>query len=258
MGSVYTMNGRTTKQVLATVSFLLLITGMMGLYIVQMDSEDQSIAVQDLAFSDASGPAELWNSTLSTIHMQFGTMDAFSWSGCAGPITGFFALALGTVATDRRERTSGKLRDRVVSEITDQPGIHLRELKRTVDCAMGALQYHLRNLEEEHVVESHKSGNTKHFFVSDFSSDTDVLHLASVLRNPTARLILEEILKVGRTTQAELSRSLGLDKSLVSYYVSSLLEDGILKAIRVFGREKPLVLTDWAVAEIPALLSVIQ
>jgi hypothetical protein len=258
MGSVYTMNGRTTKQILATTAFLLLITGMLGLYLVQMDSGEQSLAVQDLSFSEGTGTSGLLNSTLSIAPVEFGTMDAFSWTGCAGSISGLFALGLGTVATERRERSSGKLRDRVVAEIADQPGIHLRELKRTVDCAMGALQYHLRNLEDERVVESHKSGNTKHFFLSEFSSDSEVLHLASVLRNPTARVILCEILDVGRITQAELSRSLELDKSLVSYYVSSLLEDGILKSIRVFGREKPLVLADWARMELPSLLSLIQ
>ncbi len=255
---VYTMNGGTTKQIIAAAAFLLLTTGMLGLYLVQMQSGEQSLAVQDLAFSDSSGPSSFWNSTMSTVQMQFSTMDAFSWTGGTASVSGLFALAIGTVATEKRERSSGKLRDRVVAEIADQPGIHLRELKRTVDCAMGALQYHLRNLEAECLIESHKSGNTKHFFLSDFSSDAKVLHLTSVLRNPTARAILREILEIGRITQAELSRNLELDKSLVSYYTSNLLNDGILGYVRVFGREKPLVLTDWARTELPTLLSIIQ
>ncbi|MHA2192625.1 MAG: winged helix-turn-helix transcriptional regulator, partial [Candidatus Thorarchaeota archaeon] len=62
----------------------------------------------------------------------------------------------------------------------------------------------------------------------------------------------------GRITQAELSRTLSVDKSLVSYYVSGLVDADILKTIRVFGREKPLVISDWARSSIISLGLLVQ
>ncbi|MFX1415620.1 MAG: winged helix-turn-helix domain-containing protein [Promethearchaeota archaeon] len=58
--------------------------------------------------------------------------------------------------------------------------------------------------------------------------------------------MLRECMANGRTTQAELSRTLSLDKSLVSYYVSSLIKNDVLRVVRVFGRERPVILSDWA------------
>lgn len=158
-----------------------------------------------------------------------------------------FALSIGTVAIDRKsDEKSPKLRDTVVMEIFQNPGIHLRELQRSVGCAMGALQYHLRNLEECKEIVSVKVGNSKHFFASEYSPDDQVLKLSALSRNPTIRTILGEVLEKGRVTQAELSRTMSLDKSLVSYYTGTLLDAEILSTVRVFGRERPLVLNEWA------------
>jgi predicted transcriptional regulator len=157
------------------------------------------------------------------------------------------ALALGTVSVERREdRRLQKLRDRVVFEVAENPGIHLRELHRIIGCAMGALQYHLKFLEQEGQVVSLRYGNVRHIFSSDYSPDEDVMRLTAIARNPTVGQILTECAKNGQTTQAEISRTLEVDKSLISYYVSGLLKADILRTVKVFGREKPVLLTDWA------------
>jgi predicted transcriptional regulator len=169
------------------------------------------------------------------------------------------ALILGTVVADRRrEERVTKLRDRVVDEISASPGIHLRELRRHLDCAMGALQYHLRNLEKESAITSVKIGNSKHFFIKDYSTDKEKLELTAQMRNPTVQVIIKECMSNGRITQAELSRTMDLDKSLISYYVGGLIEAGILKTIKVFGREKPLMLTEWAGLAITQLGLLVQ
>ncbi len=158
-----------------------------------------------------------------------------------------FTLSLATVVIDRKtEEKAPKLRDVIVLEILENPGIHLRELQRLVGCAMGALQYHLRNLEESKEITSVKVGNSKHFFASDYSSNDQVLELSALARNPTIKTILGEVFEKGRVTQAELSRTMSLDKSLISYYTGTLLDAEILNTVRVFGRERPLVLTEWA------------
>jgi predicted transcriptional regulator len=161
--------------------------------------------------------------------------------------TGFMALAIGTVSLERREdRRLQKLRDRIVFEVAENPGIHLRELHRIIGCAMGALQYHLKFLEQEGQVVSLRYGNVRHIFLNEYSSDENVMRLTAIARNPTVGQILTECAKNGQTTQAQISRTLEIDKSLISYYISGLLKADILRIVKVFGREKPVILTDWA------------
>jgi predicted transcriptional regulator len=134
----------------------------------------------------------------------------------------------------------------VVDEIAANPGIHLRELHRSLGCAMGALQYHLKHLEKDGLVSSLRNGNSRHFYSQDITPDEEIMRLMALARNPTIASILDEVLTKGRVTQAELSRTLLLDKSLISYYVSSLLKADVLNTVRVFGRERPVIMSSWA------------
>jgi predicted transcriptional regulator len=192
-------------------------------------------------------------------HAGIGTLDFWTeWSPFSVDI-GLMALIIGTISVERtRDRKAIKLRDRIVDEVAANPGIHLRELHRSIGCAMGALQYHLKNLEEVGEVVSIRVGNVRHIFPPDYSLEDKILVLTALSRNPTVGSILFECMKNGRTTQAEISKVLDVDKSLISYYTSSLLKADILRSIKVFGREKPVILTDWARSALVSLDILVQ
>jgi DNA-binding MarR family transcriptional regulator len=240
------MGDHTRKAILA-VTLTLVLTGVASMLLFNSYPVGPDAAVRDLSFSGSS----------ETVFIDFHVLAAPVSGGTAillpGVITKLytpsciFVLAAGTVSISRRdEKNPPKLRDRIVDEIASNPGIHLRELRRYLGCAMGALQYHLKHLERDGYITSLKNGNSRHFFLPNFSDDEQVLRLTAISRNPTVASILFECMRNGRVTQAELSRTLSLDKSLVSYYISNLLSIGVLNAIRVFGREKPMILTSWA------------
>jgi len=240
------MGDRTRKAILA-VTLTLVLSGVASMLLFNSFPIGSDVAVQDLSFSGSS----------ETVFIDFHVLTASVSGGTAvllpGAITklftpsSIFVLAAGTVSISRRdEKNTPKLRDRVVNEIASNPGIHLRELRRYLGCAMGALQYHLKHLERDGDITSLKNGNSRHFFIPEFSDDEQILRLTAVSRNPTVASILFECMRNGRVTQAELSRTLSLDKSLVSYYISNLLSVGVLNTIRVFGRERPMILAPWA------------
>ncbi len=240
------MGDRTRKAILA-VTLTLVLSGVVSMLLFNSFPIGPDVAVQDLSFSGSS----------ETVFIDFHVLAAPVSGGTAvllpGAITKLytpsciFVLAAGTVSISQRdEKNTPKLRDRVVNEIASNPGIHLRELRRFLGCAMGALQYHLKHLERDGYIISLKNGNSRHFFLPEFSDDEQILRLKAVSRNPTIASILFECMRNGRVTQAELSRTLSLDKSLVSYYISNLLSAGVLNTIRVFGREKPMILASWA------------
>jgi len=227
--------------------FSLVTSGVLSFFYFNAFSQNFDFAVQDVS---SSTPTSLISLDLHALAAPISSGTSILFPGAF--LNGFtpstiFTLATGTVVMERKsDEKSPKLRDIIGMEIMSNPGIHLRELQRLVGCAMGALQYHLRNLEDSNDIKSIRVGNSKHFFASDYSGDAQVLKLSALSRNPTIQGILGEILEKGRVTQAELSRTMSMDKSLISYYTGTLVNADILNTVRVFGRERPLILSEWA------------
>jgi hypothetical protein len=256
------MSSHWTRKILIGLSFILITWGIVGLVLsesgygalnsgapVLHTSINNNQAALDLGLTITAVSSGTINFTFDAIsHSGLGTLDYWIHWAPQSLNLGFAALVLGTISIERttRDRKALKLRDRIVDEVATNPGIHLRELHRSIGCAMGALQYHIKILEDAGDVVSIRNGNVRHIFPADFSLEDRVLVLTAIARNPTVGLILSECVKNGQTTQAEISKVLDVDKSLVSYYTSSLLRADILRSIKVFGREKPVVLTDWA------------
>ncbi|MFW9806577.1 MAG: winged helix-turn-helix transcriptional regulator [Candidatus Thorarchaeota archaeon] len=263
------MNRQISKHALVGLSLILLSWGILGVVLsghgfngVESMTQDLSPSMSTASVSPEIEALSIWIGSATSIEnisigVKFiswnsgGTNIAWSNSLFTAIDIGCFIIALGTVSVERREdRRLQKLRERILSEVESNPGIHLRELHRIIGCAMGALQYHLRILEEDGQVISLRNGNVRHIFTPDYSSDEKVMLLTALARNPTIGSILSECAANGQTTQAVISRSLDVDKSLISYYISSLLDADILRSVKVFGREKPVLLTDWARATI--------
>jgi predicted transcriptional regulator len=257
------MNRQFTKRIFIGISLVLLTWSIIGVALASSGIGETEFVTLDLSSSiDVQDKPDLeiysfMISTATSVNVSLQNM-LTSWNSGGTNIawsdaiftaieTGFMALAIGTVSLERREdRRLQKLRDRIVFEVAENPGIHLRELHRIIGCAMGALQYHLKFLEQEGQVVSLRYGNVRHIFLNEYSSDENVMRLTAIARNPTVGQILTECAKNGQTTQAQISRTLEIDKSLISYYISGLLKADILRIVKVFGREKPVILTDWA------------
>jgi hypothetical protein len=242
--------GLRARKIIMAVTLSLVLTGLASFFLFSSTTGSHVLQVQDMSGSMNSSAVRM-DVKILMIPMSSGTSVLFPGLLTEKfTLSTIFTLALGTVVAERRSDGPQKLRDRIYSEVCISPGVHLRELQRSVGCAMGALQYHVKALESEGTIISIKNGNAKHFFPSAFSDDDNTLALTALARNPTVQIILQEIMAKGRVTQAELSRTMSIDKSLVSYYTSSLLKADVLSIVRVFGRERPLVLNDWARASL--------
>ena len=161
-----------------------------------------------------------------------------------------FSVASTSLQSDRRDDIENNLSSRIVNYIQRNPGAHLRDIKRNLDCGVGSLQYQLTQLEDDGVIHSIIKGNSKHFFTGDYTQDDSILLIFAHARNPVVHSIICECLDNPLTTKAELSRVIGVDISVVSYYVNILLQEDILEPIRVFGREKPVQVSHWAIESI--------
>ncbi|MFX0181543.1 MAG: hypothetical protein ACFE95_00575 [Candidatus Hodarchaeota archaeon] len=137
---------------------------------------------------------------------------------------------------DEEKRHIPKNRTFVKETIGNEPGISLREIQRKTGLAMGVIQYHLNHLEsKENQISSVKFGRCKHFFDNQSRYSNEEKLWLLLVRNEKIHSILDYLGKNNdksdRCYQKDLVYNMGYSRSLVSYYVKILKENGIVEVI---------------------------
>ena len=85
------------------------------------------------------------------------------------------------------------IREKVLSFIENNPGVHFREIQRQTGTAVGQLEYHLYSLEKEGVIKGRKDGK----FVRFFSLSASALqnNIFFYLRSNRGKEIMFQILR---------------------------------------------------------------
>lgn len=146
------------------------------------------------------------------------------------------------MSDDRLELES---RREIYVSVRDAPGIHVRELERRHDYAKGTLQYHLRELEEEGLIESHDDGKFTRYYASDEAFDEDDRAVLSALRRKNSRRIVAYLAAEGPLSTSALADRIDRSPSTTSWHLSRLLEAGVVEKERD-GREVNYTVTDLA------------
>lgn len=109
-------------------------------------------------------------------------------------------------------------RQAVLSQLREEPGLHLRALARAVDMPLSTVAYHVRRLEEAGLIESRSDGLKRRFLPA--SADPSQGPADDV----RARL-LAVIQEDPGVTQAEAARRLGVSRQLVHHHLQRLVEE---------------------------------
>lgn len=135
-------------------------------------------------------------------------------------------------------------RRQIFEHIRDTPGVHLRRICRDLDMGVGNVEHHLHQLEKHDLIVSHKADKRKTFYVAGqvAPEDRPWIH---VLRRKRPRRIVAGLLEHPEANTAELARSIGIERSTVSYHLNRLRERGLVERI-VVGREHLYQVTDEA------------
>lgn len=107
--------------------------------------------------------------------------------------------------------------------IADNPGVNFRMLLDELDYAQGTLQYHLRWLADEDLIEVSDDGQyTRYYPATEFDEvDRAVMN---ALRREYSRRILAHLLADGPLTTTELSDRIDKAQSTVSWHLSKLAD----------------------------------
>jgi len=128
-----------------------------------------------------------------------------------------------------RSRSRGK-KEAIYDLIKMDPGMHFRQLQRKTGLKKGTFEYHIKNMEQEGLVNAVTDKGKVHYFVNDAMYSREEMEVISVMHNASLKSILLEAYTKSLITNAEIADDLGLSKSSVSEKLNYLKEIGILNA----------------------------
>ncbi|MFB6130027.1 MAG: winged helix-turn-helix transcriptional regulator [Salinigranum sp.] len=118
-------------------------------------------------------------------------------------------------------------RRRIYALVEDNPGIHFRGILDRVDYAQGTLQYHLKHLADDGLVEVSEDGKFTRYYPTDEFTEADQT-VMNALRRTYSRRIIAHLLSDGPLTTSDLSDRLDKSSSTISWHLSKLDEAGLL------------------------------
>src|SRR6056297_1987052 len=133
-------------------------------------------------------------------------------------------------------------RRRIYQRIADTPGIHFRALLDDLEYAQGTLQYQLRWLGDEGLIDISEDGKYTRYYPAAEFDDADRT-VMNALRREYSRRILAHLLVDGPLSTTELSDRLEKAQSTVSWHLSKLADAGLVTKERD-GRSVYYELTD--------------
>ena len=131
---------------------------------------------------------------------------------------------------------------RVLQFIKQNPGSHLRQIKKELKISMGTVQYHLQMLEKEGKIVSEKQGLFRHYFLVGLFQQNEK-NILKILKQETAREIIMFIIERTNPTQTDLVKRLEISAASVSLNLGKLIELGLINEIKD-GKFKRYVLLE--------------
>lgn len=129
------------------------------------------------------------------------------------------------------------VRARILAAIAARPGVHVRELERTIGLSQSGVIHHLRILEREGAVRAVSEGHYRRYFASDLIFPGAVRHLndadrrlLAACRRPASLAILLHLAADASLSHEEIGRRLGRSKGTVTYHLARLLEEGLVRS----------------------------
>ncbi|SDC09653.1 metalloregulator ArsR/SmtB family transcription factor [Natrinema hispanicum] len=111
----------------------------------------------------------------------------------------------------------------IYQHVRDSPGTHFRALLDGLEYAQGTLQYHLRWLEDQGLLEESDDGKYTRYYPAEEFDEIDQA-VMNALRREYARRIIAHLVVEGALSTAALSDRLERSPSTVSWHLSKLEE----------------------------------
>lgn len=118
-------------------------------------------------------------------------------------------------------RASESRRTQILTFVGEHPGSHLRMIRRSLNLAMGVVQYHTDRLEKEGKIVSRRRGFYRRFYPA-LVFGAQQLEIMDVLAQETDRDLLLFLMQNPNATQKELSAYAKVSPSSINWHMQRL------------------------------------
>ena len=140
--------------------------------------------------------------------------------------------------------------EKVLYFIQENPGCHLRKVKRSMSISMGTVQYQLDKLEKLGRITSTRRGLYKYYFPVGLFKENEK-EILEVLTRETARKILMYIIEQKNSTQTDIVNNVRISARSVSWHVGRLInlqiireiKDGRYKRYQLYEKDPEFIIT---------------
>ncbi|PSP62203.1 MarR family transcriptional regulator, partial [Halobacteriales archaeon QH_7_66_37] len=119
----------------------------------------------------------------------------------------FAALGAASPLVQIAGASKSEAPDALAGYLTTTPGAHFSKIRDDLELGTGETQHHLRRLERDGAIESHKDGDYRRFFPADRFSEFEQVTLG-YLRRETPRGMLVALLEDPDATASEIAARL--------------------------------------------------
>jgi|SRR5207245_5263584 len=121
--------------------------------------------------------------------------------------------------------------ERVFQFIQDNPGIHLRQIKKELNVSLGTIQYHLSVLENSgRIISERQYFRRTYFPVGTFKKNER--NILKILKRDNLKAILLFVMEKQNPTQTDIATGLGLSNSTVNRLLRYVIDHEIIYEIR--------------------------
>ncbi|MFB6094591.1 MAG: winged helix-turn-helix transcriptional regulator [Halanaeroarchaeum sp.] len=155
------------------------------------------------------------------------TLRRFAAVGAASPLA---------IVGDRDD--DSEVREAILGYLGATPGAHFSKVRDDLKLGTGEAQHHLRRLQDQDAIESHRDGDYRRFFVADRFSTFEKVSLG-YLRRSTSRGMIVELLRDPDATGSDLAARLDVSRATISTTASELKGVGVLADVNGYTVDRP-------------------
>jgi len=123
---------------------------------------------------------------------------------------------------------------KIILEIKNNPGIRFRELMKAMKITNGVMSYYIQKLEKTGVVNTERTSGVLRLFSE--SIEISDMNMIKFLRISTPKKIIAVLLEKDLLTFKQITEKIQMSPSTTSFYLTKLVNTGILSISNVFPR----------------------
>lgn len=156
------------------------------------------------------------------------TLRRFAALGAASPLVGLASAS----------ESESDAPDALTGYLAATPGAHFSKIRDDLKLGTGETQHHLRQLEDDGVVESRKDGDYRRYFPGGQFSEFEQVVLGH-LRRETQRGILAALLEDPAATSGDIAAQLEVSRPTISKHAARLEEANLLSRENGYAVTEP-------------------